>query len=488
MAITRGLIDADADKVVRKLTRNGHQAYLVGGCVRDLELGRAPKDFDVATSATPNEIRDLFRNCRIIGRRFRLAHIFFGNKVIEVSTFRTNPREGQSSDSELLIRRDNVFGSATDDARRRDFTINGLFYDLATEEILDYVGGTEDLQAGLVRTIGDPEIRFQEDPVRMLRAVKFAARLGLEIEPRTYQALLRHRQEVSKCSPPRVIEEVYRLLRGGAARRSFELLCETGLDAVLSPRFAAMLRNGSHGGERECEADATRSDEERASDRVRPPDGQLDLEQAEWYAVWGMVQTPIVPSLELEFATTEEIALARQQLWRMLDLIDDLVARREELTNAMLLSSLLNAFLFQHMLRSGVRSGDADRMFRELAQPLIDELKVARRDAERIRQVLLAQRRLAPSRRRSGRPMNLVRRDYFDESLTTYELTARAQGRDTSDIQHWYQMRDEGTGVVDERDGTPRRRRRRRRGGRRRRRSSDEDDGGADGVSSAPVV
>src|SRR5262249_30473369 len=141
MPIAKELIDSDADKILRRLARNGHTAYLVGGCVRDLLLGRTPKDFDIATSATPNEIKDLFRNCRIIGRRFRLAHIFFGSKIIETSTFRSNPREGQTLDEgeELLIRRDNVFGTAEEDARRRDFTINGLFYDIEAGQVTDYV-------------------------------------------------------------------------------------------------------------------------------------------------------------------------------------------------------------------------------------------------------------------------------------------------------------------------------------------------------------
>src|SRR5215471_4549243 len=197
--LDRARIDPDADRVVRRLSRAGHKAYLVGGCVRDLLLGRRPKDFDVATSATPNEIKAQFRNCRIIGRRFRLAHVFFGEKIIETSTFRANPREDDDDNGELLIRRDNVFGTELEDARRRDFTINGLFYDVEREEVIDHVGGLADLDARLIRTIGDPGIRFQEDPVRMLRAIKFAARLDLELEPATYRALLRHRNEIRKC-------------------------------------------------------------------------------------------------------------------------------------------------------------------------------------------------------------------------------------------------------------------------------------------------
>ena len=238
-SLDRAAIDPDADRVVRKLNRAGHKAYLVGGCVRDLLVGKKPKDFDVATSATPNEIKATFRNSRIIGRRFRLAHVVFGAKVIETATFRANPREDE--DHDLLIRRDNVFGNETEDARRRDFTINGLFYDVEKEEVIDHVGGLADLDLKLMRTIGDPDVRFQEDPVRMLRAIKFAARLDFGFEPATYRALLRWRGEISKCAPPRLLEEIHRLMRGGAARRSFELMVETGALAVLSPYLAGLL-------------------------------------------------------------------------------------------------------------------------------------------------------------------------------------------------------------------------------------------------------
>src|SRR5262249_330118 len=249
MAIPHEQIDPDAIKVLRRLHRYGFAAYLVGGCVRDLLLKRRPKDFDIATSATPNEIKDLFRNCRIIGRRFRLAHIFFGNKIIETSTFRTNPREGASEEEfasdELLIRRDNVFGSAEDDARRRDFTINGLFYDLQSDQVIDYVAGLPDLEQRLVRTIGDADIRFREDAVRILRAIKFAARLDFTIEPATYKAILVHKGEIAKCAPPRILEELYRLLRGGAARRSMELMRETGVLGVLVPELARLMEQGA---------------------------------------------------------------------------------------------------------------------------------------------------------------------------------------------------------------------------------------------------
>jgi poly(A) polymerase len=193
MNIALDRIDPDAANVVRRLKDSGHAAYLVGGCVRDLLLGLKPKDFDVVTSATPQEIKRRFHNSRIIGRRFRLAHVFFGPKIIETSTFRANPREMEDDDNDgaapesgdLLIRRDNVFGTPEQDARRRDFTINGLFYDIETKQVIDHVQGLPDLETRLVRTIGDPDIRFREDPIRILRAVKFAARCNLTIEPET---------------------------------------------------------------------------------------------------------------------------------------------------------------------------------------------------------------------------------------------------------------------------------------------------------------
>ncbi len=236
--IPRVLLDTDAVKIVRRLRRHGFEAYLVGGGVRDLLLGRTPKDFDIATSARPEEVKRLFRNCRIIGRRFRLAHVFFREKIIEVSTFRAmvDPVENGSGD-DLLIRNDNVFGTAEQDAVRRDFTINGLFYDVERGEVIDYVSGREDLERRVIRTIGDPDIRFREDPIRMLRAVKFASRLGFQLDPVTEAALRRHRKDVLRSAPPRVMEEILRLLGGGASRASFRLLAETGSLGVLLPEL-----------------------------------------------------------------------------------------------------------------------------------------------------------------------------------------------------------------------------------------------------------
>jgi poly(A) polymerase len=236
-------LDPDAIRVIARLRHVGHQAYFVGGCVRDVLLGHTPKDFDVATSAHPGEVRAVFRNCRLIGRRFRLAHVYFrGGKVIEVATFRKNPidaAEDLPDDGDLLITRDNVFGTAEEDARRRDFTVNGLFYDAFAGEVIDYVGGRVDLEAHRIATIGDPEIRMQEDPVRALRAIRFASRLGFAIEPETFAAMRRHAPELGRCAPPRLLEETFKILRCGASARAFDLLRSSGALPVVLPALAS---------------------------------------------------------------------------------------------------------------------------------------------------------------------------------------------------------------------------------------------------------
>lgn len=238
-------IDPDAAKVVRRLEKAGFQAYLVGGCVRDLLLGGRPKDFDIATSARPEDVRQLFRNCRVIGRRFRLAHVMFGpNKVIEVATFRKAPQETNADEEELddlLIRSDNVFGEAHEDALRRDFTVNALFYDLDRRQVLDWCGGMDDIRGRVLRTIGDPTVRFREDPVRILRAIKFAARADLGIDPSVYDSMVLNREELARAARPRLFEEVLRLLRGGAAHRSIWLFWEMGAMHVMLPELSTFL-------------------------------------------------------------------------------------------------------------------------------------------------------------------------------------------------------------------------------------------------------
>jgi poly(A) polymerase len=247
VALDEARLDADAARVVRRLERGGFQAYLVGGCVRDLLLGGTPKDYDIATSARPEDVRAMFRNCRVIGRRFRLAHVLFGGgKIVEVATFRRSPQTELEPDDvdgtdDLLIRSDNVFGDAHEDAIRRDFTINALFYDLDRRQVLDWCGGMDGVARRTIHTIGDPIVRFREDPIRILRAIKFAARLDLGIEPDVYDAMVSCREELAKAARPRVFEEILRLMRGGAAHRSMWLLWEIGAMAILLPELSAFL-------------------------------------------------------------------------------------------------------------------------------------------------------------------------------------------------------------------------------------------------------
>src|SRR3984885_1637230 len=412
-SLDRAAIDTDADRVVRKLTRAGHKAYLVGGCVRDLLVARKPKDFDVATSATPNEIKSTFRNCRIIGRRFRLAHVFFGAKIIETSTFRANPRD--EDDHDLLIRRDNVFGTETEDARRRDFTINGLFYDVEREEVIEHVGGLADLEAKLVRTIGDPDIRFQEDPVRMLRAVKFAARLDFGFEPATWRALLRWRSEISKCAPPRLLEEIHRLLRGGAARRSFELLVETNTLAVLSPYLAGLLEGPGaplkapqladsaprptiarleYDEDDPAERDPDDPEEDPASLPAANGEAEaaddLDVEEVEWHRVWAD-EPPARPAhaapIKLSFLAGADLVKRRALAWEALGQLDTAVIDGRDPSNAVAFGVLIAPFVAP--AGDDVRGAALQGAIDEVSNPLIAQLHVTRRDSERLRYLLL---------------------------------------------------------------------------------------------------
>jgi len=380
MEIRLDQIDPDALRVVQRLRRYQHKAYLVGGCVRDLLLGRKPKDFDVATSATPNEIRRCFRNCRIIGRRFRLAHVFFGRKIIEVATFRANPRpvedepaesngNGETPNTDLLIRHDNVFGTAEEDARRRDFTINGLFFDVEAVQVIDHVAGLPDLEARLVRTIGDPDIRFREDPVRILRAVKFAARCNLTIEPDTYQRMMEHKAELAKCAQARVTEEFYRLLRAGAAKRSFELLVETGLLEFLVPELA--------------QAWVKENDDPEVKQRI-------------------------------------------QRFWAYLGALDEsIVARDQTPTDAMILATFLLPPLRDVLGGNGQAS--LAQVVSQSVEAILARLKASRRDSELCRQILLTLRYLFPTYPAKRRPSRLAGRPFYGDAVWLASVVARAE-------------------------------------------------------------
>lgn len=258
--VSRKRISPNVLRTLYRLRDHGFIAYLVGGCVRDLLLERPPKDFDIVTDAAPGQIKRLFRNCRLVGRRFRLAHLHFPDEILEVSTFRAaapsdegEPEEPAPNkrpprhlkDGDGMVLRDNVFGTPEEDALRRDFTINALAYNIADYSVIDYSTGLNDLHARLIRPIGDPYVRFTEDPVRMLRAVRFAASHNFVIEPATWEILCKLSSTIARAQPARLYEEMLKLFLLGAARPVLDLLAASGLLAALFPSLSQWLSESS---------------------------------------------------------------------------------------------------------------------------------------------------------------------------------------------------------------------------------------------------
>ncbi|MBI4476716.1 MAG: polynucleotide adenylyltransferase PcnB [Acidobacteria bacterium] len=369
--ISRREIDPDALKVLYRLREGGYLAYLVGGSVRDLLLGRRPKDFDVGTNAHPYEIKRLFRNCWIIGRRFRLAHVRFGAKVIEVATFRRHVQTvepGRADKAEpstavrpgleqadrprdLLAHHDNTFGTPEEDAFRRDFTINALFYDISTFSVIDYVGGLRDLEERVIRAIGDPDERFQEDPVRMIRAVHFAARLAFDLDPPIADAIKRQRFEIIRSAPARLLEEYFKILRAGSAEQTFRMLHEHRL---------------------------------------------------------------------LERVTPELAEGAGEALWRSLAALDSYRRRLGSpaaITNPILLGTLMQPVGLVRETYFGQQDG---------ARGTLGLLPIPRRDLERVRQMLVLQRRLGEIDRPPRVKRNLLHRPAFADALLWLEMHGAA--------------------------------------------------------------
>jgi len=422
--LSRRDIDPDALKVLYRLHHANYAAYLVGGSVRDLLLGRRPKDFDIGTDAHPYQVKRLFRNCWIIGRRFRLAHVKFGTKTIEVATFRrqvvpgtegepplaeagnraaepgdatTSPpaAPGPAGAHEHLVHRDNTFGTPEEDAFRRDFTVNALFYDVSTFSIIDYVGGLEDLQQRVIRSIGDPEVRFREDPVRMLRAIVLAARLGFTLDPAVQHAIARHGRDIRLSAPARLMEEYHKILRSGAATRAFQALAASGLLRHMTPEIASPLPDAL----------------ERALDALDRYRAQFD----------------VAP---------------------------------ESLTNAILLGTLIVPLgLLTRPPRRRRDEGEAPRSL----LPTLGDLPVARRDVERLGQILSVQRRLLDTAASPRAKASLAHRHVFRDALTWLEI----HGDAPDVVAHWREWAEPGATprrAADEAEGeVPARRRRRRR-------------------------
>jgi poly(A) polymerase len=396
--ISRRNIDPDALKVLYRLQQFNYTAYLVGGSVRDLLLGRAPKDFDVGTDAHPYQIKKLFRNCWIIGRRFRLAHVRFGNKTIEVATFRRSVPPGTENDpaqpadaevTDLLVRHDNTFGTPEEDAFRRDFTINALFYDIATFSIIDYVGGLEDLRQGVVRSIGDPLERFAEDPVRMFRAVAFAARLGFRLDVPVIEAIRAQRHLIATASPARLIEEYYKVLRSGAAEQTFRLLAQHGLLEPITP---------------ELHHSAT-------EDALWNALLQLDRYRSRFESVPESLTNPIL----LGTLLVPLGLMPRRRLSADTDRMDDDSDSQAHFGLA--------------------TNGAARRRHRPPKEPplRIGLLPVARRDTERLRQILAVQRRLMDLESSPRTKRALMHRSPFQEAMVWLEI----HGRAPEALEHW---------------------------------------------------
>lgn len=438
-SISRRDIDPDALKVLYRLHQFDHTAYLVGGSVRDLLLGRRPKDFDIGTSAHPYQIKKLFRNCWIIGRRFRLAHVRFGSKTIEVATFRHHVPPGtenepaepappaDSRDADLLIHHDNTFGTPEEDAFRRDFTVNALFYDIGTFSIIDYVGGLQDLRDGVIRSIGDPGQRFQEDPVRMLRAITMAARLDFALDPPIVKAIAKHKQLLATASPARLIEEYYKVLRSGAAEKTFRGLFEHGLLDAVTPDLGQGARDGR------LAAALADLDRYRAGFETAPPT---------------LTNTILLGTLIVPLGLMPRRAA-----------MDTQTAEAEEEPQPL-------------------RGGRGRRPAKE--PPLkIGILMVARRDTDRLRQALALQRRLLDLDSAPRAKRTLIHRGSFEDALTWLQV----HGQAAQVVEHWRGFVEAATATLERPDeadaaGTPttptgRRRRGRRRRGRRRRETTE---------------
>jgi len=319
--ISRKDISENALKVLYRLNKAGYEAYLVGGGVRDLLLGKKPKDFDVTTNATPDQVRKLFRNCRLVGRRFRLAHIMFGPEIIEVATFRghheeqaaaTDKQISQRGENGMLLR-DNIFGSIEEDAQRRDFTINSLYYSVADFSVRDYVGGLSDLNNGIIRLIGDPETRYREDPVRMLRAVRFAAKLNMTISGETSEPISRLATLINDVPPARLFEETLKLLQAGFGYPTYQLLRQYNL---FQPLFPLITRHFTEQGDSTMErmiAQVLKNTDNRLQNDMRVNPAFL-FAAIYWY-----------PLLEMAQKITQESGLAYYDAFAlaMNDVLDD---------------------------------------------------------------------------------------------------------------------------------------------------------------------
>lgn len=383
-------IDLNALWVVRRLRAKGHEAYLTGGCVRDLLLNKKPKDFDVATSAKPEEVKSIFRNCRLIGRRFLLAHVVFpGGKIIETATFRKKPSEeinDEENQDDLLVMQDNVYGTMKEDAFRRDLTVNGLFYDPVLGKVIDYVGGKDDLAAGLIRTIGDPQIRLQEDPVRILRSIRFAKRLGFDIEENTLKSMQTFKKDMLRCAPARLQEEIVRLLTSGQAKESLKLALEIGALDVLMPEL--------------LEGMGLRA----------PADANVDL--------------------QMDASAHGEVL---NYWYAILDALDKIYTKDCNIVSSVAFTALLLP-AYERLEKSDVNERNwIDRLCVNWAE----RIRLTRRDQDLIRILLSAIPLFSLEKVHHKSAQYLVRKPWFREGLLTYIIHLCAKGESLEQVKIW---------------------------------------------------
>jgi poly(A) polymerase len=358
--ISRANIDQDALKVLYRLHQNGYLAYLVGGSVRDLLLERKPKDFDVVTDARPHQIKKLFRNAFLVGKRFQLVHVIFRDKYIETSTFRRCPPQDdtENGDSDdLLLHRENEFGTPFEDASRRDFTINGLFYNIADFSVIDYVGGLKDLETRTLRSIGDPCVRFQEDPARMIRAVRISGRTGFALSDDVTRAIRTYRDQVLRCAKARNLEEILQLLRYSAAEPTMRLLRDTGLMDIILPEIRDVWTD---------------------------------------------------PELE-------------KRASRILHALDTAPQRNFPRTPPLLLAAVFLP-LIEHSTNGFQPGSDLRIHVEKTLKPFAERFQLPRRFFDRITQISIAQRWFQSKKHKRFRPSSFVKRVFFEETLALASL------------------------------------------------------------------
>jgi poly(A) polymerase len=375
-SIRKTQIDDDVQKIIHRLNKFGYKSFLVGGCVRDILLGKKPKDFDIVTSATPNQIKNIFNNCRIIGRRFKIVHVIFKNKVVEVSTFRSLPEhrlEKHGSDKDYLLKKDNNFGTPKEDAARRDFTINSLYFDLRNESIIDFVGGLEDLKNGILRVIGDPDISFKEDPVRMIRAVKFGILHGLQFDKATQKAIKKNKNEIEKASTSRMLEEYNKIFRTWRTSEIFKGLVDNHLLDVL---FSEALENIK--------------------------------KDSKWRENF------------LETSIGKRLVIA-----------DRMLCEREEVNHLIFFT-----ILFSDVVNSVLKQGSKNivHAIKEAIEPIANRIELPKKDKEKIIKVFASQQRFQAGQSETAKAHVEIfkNKDFFHESFMFFKINALAEGNEKS--------------------------------------------------------